>query len=108
MAETVCAEIIYYRDAMLAREKADAATVPETKKNHLAAEARWLALVRSHELQTRLSRTLGVSPPNKMKNPCYDFEPEVVAILSTAFRAVFAELPGRDDDSWAQGSPAHH
>jgi hypothetical protein len=37
MAETVCAEIIYYRErAGLAREKADAATVPETKKNHLA------------------------------------------------------------------------
>jgi hypothetical protein len=32
-----------------------------------------------------------------MKSPCYEFEPEVVAILSTAFRAVFAELPGRDD-----------
>jgi hypothetical protein len=32
MAETVCAEIIYYRErAGLAREKADAATMPETK-----------------------------------------------------------------------------
>jgi hypothetical protein len=54
MPETVCAEVIYYRErAVLAREKADAATVPETKKNHPAAEARWLALVRSHELQDR-------------------------------------------------------
>jgi hypothetical protein len=98
MPETVCAEIIYYRErAGLAREKADAATVPETKKNHLAAEARWLALVRSHELQDRLSRTLGFSPPNKIKSPGYAFEPEVVAILSTAFHAVFAELSGRDE-----------
>jgi hypothetical protein len=88
----------YYRErAGLAREKADAATVPETKKNYLAAEARWLALVRSHQLQDQLSRTLGASPPNKMKSPCYEFEPEVVAILSTAFLSVFAELPGRDD-----------
>jgi hypothetical protein len=98
MPETVCAEIIYYREcAGLARQRADAASVPETKKNHLAAEARWLALVRSHELQGRLSRTLASSPPNKMKNPCYAFEPEVVAILSTAFHAVFAELSGRDE-----------
>jgi hypothetical protein len=98
MVETVCAEIIYYRErAGLAREKANAAIVPETKKNHLAEEARWLALVRSHQLQDQLSRTLGASPPNKMKSLCYEFEPEVVAILSTAFRAVFAELPGRDD-----------
>jgi hypothetical protein len=44
MPEPVCAEIIYYRErAVLAREKADAATAPETKKNHLAAEARCAA-----------------------------------------------------------------
>jgi hypothetical protein len=84
MAETVCAEIIYYRErAGLAREKANAAIVPEAKKNHLAEEARWLALVRSHQLQDKLSRTLGASPPNKMKSPCYDFEPEVIAMLSS-------------------------
>ena len=98
MPETVCAEIIYYRErAGLAREKADAATVPETKKNHLAAEARWLALVRSHELQDRLSRTLGSGPSNKVKSPRHDFEPEVVALLSSAFHAIFAELAGRDE-----------
>jgi hypothetical protein len=98
MVETICAEIIYYRGrAELAREKADAATVPETKNNHLAAEARWLARVHSHQLQVKFSLTLGASPPNKMKSPCYDFEPELVAILNTAFRAVFAELPCRDD-----------
>jgi hypothetical protein len=59
MAESVCAEIIYYRErAGLAREKADAATVPETKKNYLAAEARWLALVRSHQSVGHLRKQL--------------------------------------------------
>jgi hypothetical protein len=98
MPETICAEIIYYRErAGLAREEADAATVPETKKNHLAAEARWLALVRSHQLQDKLSRTLGSNSPNRMKSPGYEFEPDVVAILGAAFHAVFAELSSRDE-----------
>jgi hypothetical protein len=49
MLETISAQIIYCRErARLAREEADA-----------AAEARWLALARSYELQDRLSKTLG-------------------------------------------------
>ena len=58
MLETISAEIIYCRErARLAREKADTATTAETKKNdHLAAEARWLALARGYEQQDRLSQ----------------------------------------------------
>jgi hypothetical protein len=96
MPETVSAEIIYYRElACRAREKAHAATAPAEQKNHLAAEARWLALVRSHELHDRLLRTLG--PSHKVKSPGYAFEPEVVTLLTSAFRAIFAELAGRDE-----------
>jgi hypothetical protein len=57
MFETISAEIIYCRErARLAREKADAAMTAEAKNEHLAAEARWLALARSYEQHDRLSR----------------------------------------------------
>jgi hypothetical protein len=60
MFETISAEIIYCRErARLAREKADTAMTAEAKNEHLAAEARWLALVRSYEQHTRLSKALG-------------------------------------------------
>jgi hypothetical protein len=56
MFETISAEIIYCRErARLAREKADTAMTAEAKNEHLAAEARWLALVRSYEQHDRLS-----------------------------------------------------
>ena len=106
MLETISAEIIYCRErARLAREKADAATTADAKNNHLAAEARWLALARSYELQDRLSKTLGGDErkatstiSRSMGERTYAFDPEVVAILSSAFHAVFAELRLSDSD----------
>jgi hypothetical protein len=58
----VSAEIIYCRErARQAREKAEAAATTETK--YLAAEARWLALARSHtETYLSESRTHGRHP----------------------------------------------
>ena len=35
--------------------------------------------------------------PGKGSSPGYAFEPEVVAILTTAFRAIIAELANRDE-----------
>jgi hypothetical protein len=59
MLETISAEIIYCRArARLAREKGDSATSVEVRNDFLAAEARWLVLMRSYELQDRLSKDL--------------------------------------------------
>jgi hypothetical protein len=91
MFETICAEIIYCRErARLAHEKADA-----------AAEARWLALARSYEQQDRLSKALGgnASPVSRgARERTYALDPEVVAIVSSAFHTVFAELGLSDSD----------
>lgn len=98
MPETVFAEIIYFRErARLARDKADAAATAEAKTGHLAAEARWLGLARSFDLQDRLATSLSGREPRKRASPSYAFEPEIVAILSSAFHAVFAELADRDE-----------
>jgi hypothetical protein len=78
MLETITAEMIYCRErARQAREKADAATADQTKRSHLAAEGRWLAIARSHELQQQLSTMLGdqgriTSTERKQRNA---FEP---------------------------------
>jgi hypothetical protein len=97
MLQSISAEIIYCRErARLAREKADAETAGEAKRNYLAAEGRWLALAHSHELQQRLSTMLGAQERAARGGA---FEPEIIAIISCAFRAVFAELDlsNRDD-----------
>jgi hypothetical protein len=106
MLETISAEIVYCRErARLAREKADAAATAKAKQDNLAAEARWLALARSHELQDRLSKTLGedergiTSPISRSaRERTHALEPEVIVILSSAFHAVFAELGLSDGD----------
>ena len=101
MLETITAEIIYCRErARQAREKADAATADEAKRDHLAAQGRWLAIARSHELQQRLSTMLGgqgrtASTEGKQGNA---FEPEVIGTISDAFRAVIVEFGLSDRD----------
>jgi hypothetical protein len=101
MLETISAEIIYCRErARQAREKADAATSDEAKRSHLAAEERWLAIARSHELQQRLSTMLGDqgrigSTEGKRRNA---FEPEVIDAIGDAFRTVLVRLGLSDRD----------
>jgi hypothetical protein len=104
MLETISAEIIYCRArARLAREKGDTATSVEVKNDFLAAEARGLVLMRSYELQDRLSKTLSEHKSSKgpvggaRERECA-LNPEVVAILSSAFHAVFAERDVSDSD----------
>ena len=101
MLQYVSAEIIYCRErARQARERAGAATETEAKRDHLAAEERWLALARSYELQGRLSTMLhehersdGAVPVARMaRDRGRAFDPEVVAIMGFAFSAVFADL----------------
>jgi hypothetical protein len=84
-------------------EKGDTATSAEAKNDYLAAEARWLVLMRSYELQDRLSKTLTNHERSKgfvggARERAYALDPEVVAILSSAYRAVFAELDLSDSD----------
>jgi hypothetical protein len=109
MLQYVSAEIIYCRErARQARERAEAATETEAKRDHLAAEERWLALARSYQLQTRLSTMLHehehcngtASIARKSGVEGRAFDPEVVAILGSAFSAVFADLglSDRDDE----------
>jgi hypothetical protein len=99
--------IIYCRErARLARKKADTATTAEAKNGGLATEARWLALARSYEQQDRLSKALG---GNERKDPvsraarerAYSLDPEVVAIVSSAFHPAFAQLSLSDSDEVA-------
>jgi hypothetical protein len=78
----------------LARDKADAAITTEAKNEHLSAEARWLGLARSYGLQDRLAKSLGGRKASRGSSPGYAL---VVAILTTAFRAIFAELDDRDE-----------
>jgi hypothetical protein len=82
--------------ARQAREKADTATAAEARSNHLAAEARWLSLARSYELQRRLSTMLGGK--GSIAQMARAFDPEVVAIISSAFTDVFADLHLSDRD----------
>ena len=104
MLETISAEIICCRErARLAREKADAETPAEAKNGDLAAEARWLALARSYEQQDRLSKALGGNERKDLvsrgaRERTYSLDPEVVAIVSSAFHTVFAELGLSDSD----------
>jgi hypothetical protein len=107
MLETISAEIIYCRErARLARDKADTAATAEAKNDYLAAKARWLALARSCEQQDRLSKALGenerkearpVSPSARGRT--YALDPEVIAIVSSAFHTVFAELDLSNSDN---------
>jgi hypothetical protein len=106
MLQNVSAEMIYCRErARQAREKADAAAAAEAKTGHLAAEERWLALARSYEQQDRLSKALGgnerkgASPVSRRaREKTYSLDPGVVAIVSSAFHIVFAELGLSDSD----------
>jgi hypothetical protein len=100
MPQHLTAEIIYCQGrARLAREKAEAATTDRVRNDYLAAEGRWLALAHSHELQQRLSRMLDDSGTPRMgRDRGCAFEPEVVATISSAFRAVVAELDLLDRD----------
>jgi hypothetical protein len=106
MLETISAEIIYCRErARLAREKANTATTSEAKNGDLAAEARWLALAHSYEQQDLLSKALGgnerkeASPVSRgARGRTYALDPEVVAIVSSAFHTVFAELDLSNSD----------
>jgi hypothetical protein len=63
---------------------------------HLAAEARWLSLARSYELQRRLSTMLGGK--GSIAQIARAFDPEVVAIINSVFGAVFADLRLSDRD----------
>jgi hypothetical protein len=104
--ETLSAEIILCRErAHLAGEKADAAMTAEAKNDHLAAEARWLGLARSYEQHHRLSKAFGgnerrgASPASHgARDRTYVLDPEVVAIVSSAFHIAFAELGLSDTD----------
>ena len=106
MLETISAEIICCRErARLAREKAGTATTAQSKNDYLAAEARWLALARSCEQQVRLSKALGENERKEARpvsrgarERTYALDPEVVAIVSSAFHSVFAELGLSDSD----------
>ena len=104
MLETVSSEIIYCRArARLAREKGDTAASVDAKNDFLAAEARWLVLARSYELQDRLSKELSKhertnGPIGDARYRAYTLDPDVVAILSCAFQAVFAEPDLSDTD----------
>jgi hypothetical protein len=97
MLQNVSAETIYCHERpRQAREKADAATAAEARSDHLAAEARWLALAHSHELRRRLTATLGGN--GSIAQMARAFDPEVVAIINSAFSAVFADLRLSDRD----------
>jgi hypothetical protein len=63
---------------------------------HLAAEARWLSIAHSHELQRRLPAMLGGKA--SITQVARAFDPEVVAIINSAFGAVFADLRLSDGD----------
>jgi hypothetical protein len=91
MLQNVSAETIYCHErARRARERADTATVAEARSGHLASEARWLSLARSYELQRRLSEMLGGKA--SIAYMARAFDPEGIAIINSAFCAVFAEL----------------
>jgi hypothetical protein len=97
MLQSVSAETIYCHErARQAREKADAATAAEARSDHLAAEARWLSLAHSHELQRRLSAMLGGR--GSIAQMARAFDPEVVVIINSAFSAIFADLRLSDRD----------
>jgi hypothetical protein len=76
--------------ARQARERPDAATVAEAKSDYLAAEERWPALAHSYELQRRLSTMLGGN--GSIARMSRAFDSEVVAIINSAFSAVFADF----------------
>jgi hypothetical protein len=111
----VSAEIIFCRErTRQAHERAEGAPETEAKRAHLAAEERWLALARSYELQGRLSTMLHepehrnriASIVRKLGVGGRAFDPEVVAILGSAFGAVFADLRLSDcDDEVALRAP---
>jgi hypothetical protein len=91
MLQNVSAEALYFHErARQAREQADAATADQVRSDYLAAEARWLSLARSHELQLRFSEMLG--DKSSTARAARAFDPEVVAVINSAFSAVFIDL----------------
>jgi hypothetical protein len=100
MLQNVSAEtMLCHERARQARKKADSATAAKAKSDHLAAEARWLSLARSYELQRRLSTMLGGN--GSIAQVARAFDPEVVAIINSAFGAVCAELGLSNSDDAA-------
>jgi hypothetical protein len=107
MLQRVTAEIIHCQErARSAREKADVASTDKARGDHLAAEARWLALARSYQLQQRLSQVLGENADTAETGSAVRitrargraFDPEDATIISSAFRAVLADLGITDGD----------
>jgi hypothetical protein len=104
MLETIFAEIILCRERALGAREGRHRYIGQPKNDYLAAEARWLALARSYEQQDRLSKALG---GNERKDPVsrgarertYALDPEVVAIVSSVFHTVFAELDLSNSDN---------
>jgi hypothetical protein len=97
MLQNVSAETLYFHErTRQAREKADTATAAKARSEYLAAEARWLGLARTHELQRRLSTMLG--DKTSIAQMARAFDPEVVAIINSAFSAVFTDLGLSDRD----------
>jgi hypothetical protein len=95
MLQNVSAETIYCHErARQAREKADAANA--TRSDQLASEARWLCLARCYELHRKLSELLGGK--GSIAQMTRAFDPEVVAVINSAFGAVFADLRLSDRD----------
>jgi hypothetical protein len=91
MLQNVSAEALYFHErARQAREKADAATADQARSAYLAAEARWLSLAHSHELQLRFSEMLGDKSSTARATRAFD--PEVVAVINSALSAVFVDL----------------
>jgi hypothetical protein len=96
MLPNVSAEtILCYERARQARVNADAANAAKARSDYLGAEARWLSLAHIHELQRRLSAMLR---KGSIAQVARAFDPEVVAIISSAFSAVFADLRLSDRD----------
>ena len=107
MPQHVSAEIICcYERARRAREKADAAATSDARSTYLAAETGWLGLARSFELRQRQSKFVNEAATNTSASPVIRmarergraFDPDVVAILSSAFQAVVTNLSLSDDD----------
>jgi len=88
-----------YERARRAREKAELAINNEFKGDFLAAEGRWLALALSYELRVATSASIELDRRGKvgslslmLREQGIAFDPEAVAQLDIAYRAVLAQL----------------
>ena len=100
MLQNIDAEISdCYERARRAREKAELAINNEFKGDFLAAEGRWLALALSYELRVATSASIELDRRGKvgslslmLREQGIAFDPEAVAQLDIAYRAVLAQL----------------